>query len=327
MLKKIVILGTGGTIAGVASSPLQNISYQAAHLDVADLIGKLSIPAVLSSNLTLDSEQIFQIDSKDMGFQHWIVLAEKLIHHLQKDDVSAVVITHGTDTLEESAFFLSRILPASLTSKKPVVFTCAMRPATSLLADGPQNIQDAITVAASVGAKGVLVVSASSLHVAEWVQKSHNYRLNAFDSGDAGPLGFVEEGTLRLNYQWPEPDATTPIYDLNVLRTLPWPRVEIIMNYVGSEGSLVNMICSDTTHPTRVQGLIVAGTGNGTLSQSLEEALIELQSKGIRVLRCSRCAYGRVITDLTVTNSIQASRYSSPVKARIDLLLSLMFKL
>ena len=322
MLKKIMILGTGGTIAGIASSPFQSISYQAAQLDVAELLSKVSQPVFLQHHFQIECEQIFQLDSKDMDFQHWTLLAEKVLHHLQNHDVSAVVITHGTDTLEESAFFLSRILPAELIAVKPVVFTCAMRPATSLLADGPQNIQDAIAVAAASGAKGVLVVSASTVHSAAWVQKTHSYRLHAFDSGDTGPLGFIEEGMLQLNYPWTEPDHQQPKFDLKALRSLPWPRVEIIMNYVGADGAIVKLLCASHSD---VKGLIVAGTGNGTLSDCLEAALVDCQSNGIRVLRTTRCAYGRVISDASNAPKIGSSKYSSPVKARIDLILSLMF--
>ena len=321
MLKKILILGTGGTIAGIAGSPLQNVSYQAAQLDVAELLRKVTVPATLHSHLVIESEQVFQIDSKDMQFQHWVFLAERVMHYLQHDDVVSVVITHGTDTLEETAFFLSRILPAELIAAKPVVLTCAMRPASSLLSDGPQNLQDAITVAVSQGARGVLVVCASTVHCAEWVQKSHSYRINSFDSGDAGPLGFVEEGALRLNYPWPETDSTTLPFNMNALHLVPWPRVEIVMNYVGADGVMVQMLCAPSSD---VKGLIVAGTGNATVSQSLEAALIACQANGIRVLLSSRCAFGRVLVDASATSTIALSRYSSPVKARIDLILSLL---
>lgn len=319
MSKKIVFLGTGGTIAGVAGGPLQNVSYQAAQLGVAELLCK--VPASLHSQWVFESEQVLQIDSKDMNFQHWVLLADRVVFHLQQQDVCGVIITHGTDTLEESAFFLHRILPAKLIANKPVVLTCAMRPATSLLSDGPQNIYDAICVATSQGASGVLVVCASSVHCADWVQKSHSYRINAFDSGDSGPLGFVEEGILRLNYPWPHPELTIQPFDLNALRIVPWPRVEVIMNYVGADGAIVHML---STAESDVRGLIVAGTGNATLNQSLEAALIACQANGIRVLRCSRCAYGRTVADASDDSPIAISRHSSPVKARIELILSLL---
>ena len=325
--KNLVILGTGGTIAGVAESPLHNVSYQAAQLDVADLLAKIPMSIGAHAGFTWFTEQVFQIDSKDMVFKHWVVLAQRVLHHLQNDAVSGVVITHGTDTLEETAFFLYRVLPADLLAIKPVVITCAMRPATSLLFDGTQNIQDALTVAATEGARGVLVACAGVLHSALWVQKIHTYKLDAFDSGDAGALGVIEEGSLRLHYQWPEPaNAALPAYDLHILHTLAWPRVEIVLNYVGADGAIVHMLCAASSEPQSVvKGLIVAGTGNGTLSQSLQAALLQYQSVGIRVQRCTRCAYGRLQSDATNPSPIEVSGFASPVKARIDLMLALMY--
>ena len=134
--KKIVILGTGGTIAGVASQASNNIDYTAAQVGVSDLVG-----AIAGLN-QIETEQVAQIDSKDMSFEVWTALANRIQHHLTQNDVQGVVITHGTDTLEETAYFLQAVLNPS----KPVVLTCAMRPASALTPDGPQNILDAVTV-------------------------------------------------------------------------------------------------------------------------------------------------------------------------------------
>ena len=114
--------------------------------------------------------------------------------HLAQADVDAVVITHGTDTLEETAWFLHLALDPCLTAAKPVVLTCAMRPASSRSADGPQNLLDALAVARLPQARGVVAVCTGAIHAAADVQKVHTYRLQAFDSGDAGALGYVEEG-------------------------------------------------------------------------------------------------------------------------------------
>jgi len=168
----LLVLGTGGTIAGTASSASDNIGYTAA--------------------------QVAQVDSKDMRFDIWRTLARRVAHHLAQPQVAGVVITHGTDTLEETAYFLHAVLPAELVNAKPVVLTCAMRPASSLNPDGPQNLKDAVAVALSAGAHGVVVVCAGTVHGALEVQKTHTYRLDAFSSGDAGPLAYVEEGSVRL---------------------------------------------------------------------------------------------------------------------------------
>jgi L-asparaginase len=309
--KKIVILGTGGTIAGVASQASNHIDYTAAQVGVSDLVG-----AIAGLNL-IETEQVAQIDSKDMSFEVWTVLANRIQHHLTQNDVQGVVITHGTDTLEETAYFLQAVLNPS----KPVVLTCAMRPASALAPDGPQNILDAVTVARHEGAHGVMVVCAGDLHSALDVQKIHTYQLNAFGSGDAGLIGFIEENTLKMVRDWPlsqkitAQEATENIAVLNVVRA--WPKVEIVMNYAGANGALVDALVA-----LGVQGLVVAGTGNGTVHQALEAALLNAQAKGILVVRATRCAQGRVLP--RVDDRFPSSNGLSPVKARIELMLKLM---
>ena len=192
---KIVVLATGGTLAGTAADPGDNIGYRAAQLGIEHLLA--GIPAL--RGLPLEAEQVAQIDSKDMSLEIWRALALRCGHWLAQDDVAGLVITHGTDTLEETAFFLQSVLAPA----RPVVLTAAMRPATALLADGPQNIVDAVAVASSPGARGVVAVCAGVIHSAFDVAKQHSYRLDAFSSGDAGAIGYVEEGRVRLLRDWP----------------------------------------------------------------------------------------------------------------------------
>ena len=201
--KKVVVLGTGGTIAGTASSVDDNIGYTAAQVGVDQLL--LAIPGLdrVLAGRNLVAEQVAQIDSKDMGFEVWRQLRARVAHHLAQPDVVGVVITHGTDTLEETAFFLHSALPAVDLQGKPVVLTCAMRPASALTPDGPQNVMDAVAVACAPGASGVIAVCAGVVHGAVDVQKVHSYRVDAFDSGDSGPLGYIEEGRVRLVRNWP----------------------------------------------------------------------------------------------------------------------------
>ncbi|HEX5286418.1 MAG TPA: asparaginase, partial [Polaromonas sp.] len=194
--QNIVILGTGGTIAGRAVSTSDNIGYTAAQVGIDQLVA--AIPAVGDAGPVL-IEQVAQIDSKDMSFTVWAQLAGRVNHFLARPDVQGIVITHGTDTLEETAYFLQRVCQPG----KPVVLTCAMRPATALAPDGPQNLLDALSVARQPGAQGVVAVCAGTIHSALDVQKVHTYQLDAFSSGDAGPLGYVEEGAIRLLRNWP----------------------------------------------------------------------------------------------------------------------------
>ena len=307
--KKIVILGTGGTIAGTASAAQDNIGYTAAQVGINELLG--SIAAL--EKLPLVAEQVAQIDSKDMGLDTWGRLALRCRHWLAQADVAGIVITHGTDTLEETAFFLQSVLAPA----KPVVLTCAMRPATAVTPDGPQNVLDAVAVASAAGARGVVVVCAGTIHAAADVAKQHTYRLDAFSSGDAGPVGYVEEGQPRLSRNWPEAGPGLPVRTLQAMTTATqWPRVEIVMSHAGANGRVVDALLAQG-----VDGLVVAATGNGTLHHELEAALLKAQGTGVKVLRATRCAQGRVIA--RPDDTLASAGALSPVKARIALILEL----
>jgi L-asparaginase len=307
--KKIAVLATGGTIAGRAETAGDNIGYTAAQLGVRELLA--AIPALAS--LPLVAEQVAQVDSKDMTFDIWRTLALRCAHWLAQDDVGAVVITHGTDTLEETAYFLQAVLAPA----KPVVLTCAMRPATALVPDGPQNLLDAIAVALAPGARGVVAVCAGSIHGALDVAKQHTYRLDAFTSGDAGPIGYVEEGRLRLLRDWPASDPGTAGALGKFTASQHWPRVEIILNHAGAGAAIVQALVDQG-----VDGLVVAGTGNGSVHSELEQALRQAQARGLKVVRSTRCPQGPVISK--PGDTLPDAGPLSPVKARIALMLELL---
>jgi L-asparaginase len=305
--RRIVVLGTGGTIAGRAASAHDNLGYQAAAMGVEDLLRDLPV----ADDLELHAEQVAQIDSKDMDFAVWCSLAQRCAHWLAQPEVVGIVVTHGTDTMEETAFFLHAVLAPV----KPVVLTGAMRPATSAAADGPQNLADALAVASSPIAQGVSVAFAGAVHAAHDVQKLHAYRPDAFTSGDAGPVAYVEEGRLRVVRPWPQAPA------LRNAASLPdpedWPRVEVVTSYAGATGKTVEALVRDG-----VAGLVVAATGHGTLHHALEAALLAAQDQGIAERRSSRCAQGRVFGQ--ESDAIRGMDGLSPVKARIALMLELM---
>lgn len=304
---KIVVLGTGGTIAGTAASPGDNVGYTAAQLGVAQLLA--AIPAL--QGRPLHTEQVAQLDSKDMTFEVWRTLAARCAHWLAQDDVQGLVVTHGTDTLEETAYFLQAVLAPA----KPVVLACAMRPATAMAPDGPQNLVDAVSVASLPGARGVVAVCAGVIHGAADVQKVHTYRLDAFGSGDAGPLGYVEEGAVRQVRPWPQGAATAAL--AAVVSAQQVPRVEIVMSHAGATGAVVNGLVAQG-----IQGIVVAATGNGTVHNELMAALLQAQRSGVRVVRATRCASGRVLP--AGGDALPDSQGLSPVKARIALMLELM---
>jgi L-asparaginase len=311
--QKIVFLGTGGTIAGTAANALDasgHTGYHAAQVGVHALLASLPGWQGGAGEARYVVEQVAQLDSKDMGFDVWVKLALRVAHFLAQDEVQGIVITHGTDTLEETAYFLQ----ALLAPRKPVVLTCAMRPSDAVAPDGPQNLLDALAVASSVGARGVTAVCAGAIYSAEEVQKIHPYRLNAFSAGDAGVIGFVEQGRLRLLRDWPRGQALPWVLGL---ADAAWPRVEIVMSYAGADGMVVRALLK-----AGVEGLVVATTGNGTVHQDLEAALVLAMQQGVKVVRATRCAEGRLLPG--VNDALPAAFGLTPVKARIALMLDLM---
>jgi L-asparaginase len=241
----------------------------------------------------------------------WRELALRCVRHLAREDVAGIVVTHGTDTLEETAWFLQRVLAPS----KPIVLTAAMRPATALQPDGPQNLLDAVSVARTEGAHGVVAVLGGRVHGARDVRKVHPYRIDAFSSGDEGPIGCVEEGELRRFRAWPEGEAL----GIGVLAddVSRWPRVELVLSHAGASGAVVRALCG-----IGVQGLVVGSTGNGTLHHELEAALVEAQAQGVAVLRSTRCRNGRVLA--TPGDGLPSGDDLTPEKARVELMLTLM---
>lgn len=302
----IVILGTGGTIAGTARDASDGVGYTAAQLRVEDLLA--AVPALKSCRL--EARQVAQLDSKDMDFSSWQRLAAEVQAQLDRAEVNGIVITHGTDTLEETAYFLHRVLAPA----KPVVLTAAMRPATALAPDGPQNLFDAVQVAAAPGAAGVVVAFAGRVHDAVQVRKTHSYRVDAFESTDGALVARVEEGVVRRVGRWPTAEA---LGLSRIARPAPqWPRVDIVLNHAGADGRVVRALVD-----AGVDGIVAAGTGNGTLSEALDAALREAEARGVKLLRSTRCDAGPV---MDLPGLLPSAGPLSPVKARIELILALL---
>jgi L-asparaginase len=315
IIQKVVVLGTGGTIAGTATSASDHTGYTAGQLGVQHLLD--AVPGLQDSlqGHALACEQVAQLDSKDMDHATWQVLAQRCMHWLAQSDVLGIVITHGTDTLEETAWFLQMVLETT----KSVVLTCAMRPATALAPDGPQNLLDAMAVVRDPMARGVLAVCAGRIHSARDVQKVHPYRLDAFSSGEAGPRGWVEQGRAR----WSDPGAWPVVHaHAHQALTVPaadWPWVVVLHSHAGADALQVRALVA-----AGVKGLVVAGTGNGTVHQSLLEALADAQMQGVAVRLTTRCAEGQVVGQPAVLQS--APRGLNAYKARVSLMLDALGK-
>lgn len=318
-LEKIVVLGTGGTIAGVAPDPQDSRHYQAARLGVDALLGDVPRPA----GCAVLVEQVAQVDSKDMDRAVWQAMLQRCRHWLAQPDVRGLVLTHGTDTLEETAW----LLHAVLAPERPLVLTCAMRPANAPDADGPANLRDALAVAAWPGACGVLAVCAGQVHGAADVQKVHTSRLDAFSSGDAPLRAEVDAAGVHLRAGWPQEGQPWPASMFDALPDLPaWPRVEIVTSHALADGALVDLLLdADAAHRlglSPLRGLVVAGTGNGTVHRALEAALQRAAAAGVVVVRASRCGAG-VVTSRP-GDAFAVLPGLSPAKARVALMLLLL---
>lgn len=321
--RRIVILATGGTIAGQSPRADDALGYRAGAVGVQAMVD--AVPAL--AGWPLACEQVAQVDSKDMGFALWQQLSRRAAHHLADDSVAGVVVTHGTDTLEETAWFLHRVLAPS----KPLVLAAAMRPASSLQADGPQNLLDAVTVAATPGARGVVVAFGGAVHAAGDLRKLHSLRLEAFSSGDAGPIARIDAGVLRVFRDWPGAQASLPPVGAVPVQSpaapvglaaiaadaAHWPWVAVLANHAGADGREVRALVA-----AGLRGIVVAGTGHGTLAESLAAALREAQAAGVRVRRASRCAFGPV--HAAAGDVLPAAGERSPWQARVDLILELL---
>jgi L-asparaginase len=335
--KKIIVLGTGGTIAGKSALASDNVGYTASQIGVKQLLD--AIPSLSGvdghasySGCELICEQVSQIDSKDMNFAVWQRLLVRCQYWLAQDSVVGLVITHGTDTLEETAFFLHATLQTQNLLSKPVVLTCAMRPATAVAPDGPQNVLDALAVASAGAMNGVVAVCAGVIHSAVDVQKVHNYRLDAFSSGDAGVLGYVKEGKLDIYRKYELNSrlagafiASEAMNNIAKLASLPrdLPRVEIVLNHSGATGAIVDALLAQrkTATSNKLAGIVVAATGNGTISKELEITLQQAESDGVTVWRSTRCAFGSLVGKADA--QFGDSGGLTPVKSRVALMLQL----
>lgn len=310
---KVVLLGTGGTIAGTAARPDDAVGYRAGQLGVGHLVA--AVPSL--RGLDLECEQVAQLDSKDMDAATWQLLAARAAHHLGRADVAGVVVTHGTDTLEETAYFLDLVVR----SRKPVVLTAAMRPATALSADGPLNFYNAVAVAASPLAadRGVLVVLNDAIHGAAGVTKGSTTAVQTFVSPTRGLLGTVTYGAIEFFGERRARPPGAP-FGLDGVSTLP--RVDIVFAHAGMGGELI-----DAAVAAGARGLVVAGVGNGNMSAAALDALARAARRGVVCVRSTRVQAGAVGRNVEIDDDalgLVASDELNPQKARVLLKLALV---
>ena len=312
-LPNVVVLATGGTIAGAASSDVQ-AGYKSGQVGVDQLLGAVPQAKKLAN---LRGEQISNIGSQDMNDEVWLKLATRINQLAAMPDVAGIVITHGTDTIEETGYFLNLVVK----TKKPVVLTAAMRPATALSADGPLNFYNAVAVAANKDAagRGVLVVINDWIHGASSLTKTSTTAVQTFLSPVSGLIGTIAYGEAEFLRGPVGKHTAGSEFSIDGVKSLP--RVDIIMAYENMDGALI-----DAAAAAGAKGLVIAGVGNGNMTASALNALTAQAKRGVVAVRASRVATGRVGRNVEVDDDklgLVASLGLNPQKARVLLRLAL----
>ncbi|WP_347556999.1 asparaginase [Robbsia sp. KACC 23696] len=310
---RIVLIGTGGTIAGRGESTTNTSAYDCSVVSITDILAAVPAAADVAD---ITAEQLFQLGSENFGSAELLQLGKRISSLLKRDDVDGVVVTHGTDTLEETAYFLHLTLP----SDKPVVLVGAMRPPSSLSADGPLNLFNAILVAGSPLSRrqGTLVVVNDEIHTARDVAKVNTFKLEAFKS-PFGPLGYVVEGEVLFYRSVARRHTIISEWSVDDIDTLP--SVGIVYAHGGIDAIMLEAVLKSD-----VKAVIYAATGNGNIAADLIPLLIEARQRGIHVVRASRTGSGVVVRNAAQPDyrfGWLVADDHAPQKARILMMLAL----
>jgi L-asparaginase len=310
---RVTVLATGGTIAGSQTSRSRR-GYHSGTFSIESLIA--AAPGI-GSLATLEASQVASIGSQDMGEAVWRALAGRTQQALDRRDVAGVVITHGTDTMEETAYFLNLVIR----SAKPVVLVGAMRPATAMSADGPMNLYNAVATAAhpDAGNRGVLVVANDEVHFAREVAKTNTTQVGTFKSAHQGLAGLVSSGRLHFYGMPVRRHTLASEFQVPAANTLP--RVDIIYAHAGMGRELI-----DAAVRAGARGIVIAGVGNGNLGAQALAAAAAAAKAGIAVVRSSRTGGGIVERNVEMDDDglgLVAADELNPQKARILLMLGL----
>ncbi|MBF5043104.1 type II asparaginase [Aggregicoccus sp. 17bor-14] len=304
----VVVLATGGTIAGAQASQ-KEYGYKSGAFDIQQLID--AVPSMKElANLT--GEQVANVGSQDMSDAIWLKLAKRVNEVLSKKDVAGVVITHGTDTMEETAYFLNLVTK----SDKPVVLVGSMRPATAVGADGPANLYNAVAVAADPKAKGrgVLVVINDEIHAARNVEKLNTTNVQTFASPERGPQGLVNTGKIAWFEPMDKRQTTRSEFSVDTLQALP--RVDIIYAHANMSPDLITSAVANGA-----KGLVIAGVGDGNMTKEALAALEKaVTQNGVLAVRSTRLATGLVLRNNEVDDDkmgFVASGEFNPAKSRV----------
>ena len=312
----IVILATGGTIAGAAATGTQ-AGYTSGQVTIDAMVK--AVPG-LTDLATIKGEQVSNVGSQDISLAIWLTLATRINELGKQAGVDGIVITHGTDTMEETAYFLN----LTVKTDKPVVMVGSMRPSTAVSADGPLNLYNAVGVAADPNAKGrgVLVVMNDWIHAAHSLTKTSTTAVQTFMSPVRGLVGSAAYGKNDF-YTSPTWTHTTKS-EFNVTASTQLPRVDVIFIAADSSGDLI-----DAAVANGAKGIVIAGVGNGNMPKACVTAAANAVKKGVAVVRSSRVATGNVGRNVELKDDelgFIASDELNPQKSRILLMLGLLNK-
>lgn len=294
-IKNITILGTGGTIAGAAKSKTQTSGYKAGEKSVDELLSEIIQDFNLPSHVKVSSRDVFKIDSKDLTDTHWTHLAKTVAAELEKQDVHGLVVTHGTDTLAATAFFLQM----TVQTHKPIVLVGSMRPSTAISAEGPMNLNAAIRLAKSNKAKGngVMVMANDKVFSASDVAKQHTTNVAAFQAENSGPIGTFANNKFYMHTKPARRHTHTSEFNAKALPST-LPLTYILYSQVGQPEFTKQMIQHAVDQ--QVRGIVYAGTGDGTMHIDIENKLREAASQGVLVVRASKTGAGPVVHNAAV---------------------------
>lgn len=310
---KIAILATGGTIVSSIEDCVATTGYSVGGLSVENLISGVR---GIEDLATITTKQISNIDSANMRDEIWLKLAKE-INQILDSDFDGVVITHGTDTMEETAYFLH----LTIKSYKPVILVGAMRPSNSISSDGAKNLYNAVALAANKESefKGVMVTMNDKILSARSVTKTHTLNLDAFSSPDFGDLGYMVDGKAYFYSAITKAHTTNIPFDISQISNLP--KVDILYSY-SNDG---NAVAAKALFANGTKGLIIAGSGAGSIHEDHEKALKELISQGLKVVVSSRISQGRVALNSEKKSfGFISAEELKPQKARVLLMLSLI---
>lgn len=310
---KIAILATGGTIASSIEDCVATTGYSVGGLSVENLISRVK---GIEDLATITTKQISNIDSANMRDEIWLKLAKE-INSLLDSDFDGVVITHGTDTMEETAYFLH----LTIKSHKPVILVGAMRPSNSVSSDGAKNLYNAVALAANKESKfkGVMVTMNDKILSARGVTKTHTLNLDAFSSPDFGDLGYMVDGKAYFYSAITKAHTTNTPFNISQISNLP--KVDILYSY-SNDG---NAVAARALFANGTKGLIIAGSGAGSIHEDHEKALKELINQGLKVVVSSRISQGRVALNSEKKSlGFISAEELNPQKARVLLMLSLI---